>query len=203
MTESSDEPSPLSRICFATGIAHDSRRNPGAGDNFPLSLNEKPTPHPSDEAGIPNYARSLPTLENVIRKDEATFHPTTNSHVVDKASSALPPPAPPPQDGAQEEASSTVDSEGQRGIPIRFYLACKGILLASWMNVLLVFVPAAIAVKVAGINPNVVFAMNAVAIIPLAGLLTHATESVASEMGDTIGALMNITFGNAVELIIL
>ncbi|KAI4104913.1 MAG: hypothetical protein L6R37_003037 [Teloschistes peruensis] len=44
--------------------------------------------------------------------------------------------------------------------------------------------------------------MNAVAIIPLAALLAHATQCVAIEMGDTIGALMNITFGNAVELII-
>ncbi|KAL4975995.1 Sodium/calcium exchanger protein-domain-containing protein [Aspergillus desertorum] len=44
--------------------------------------------------------------------------------------------------------------------------------------------------------------MNAVAIIPLAGLLSHATECVASRMGDAIGALLNVTFGNAVELII-
>ncbi|KAL9607240.1 MAG: hypothetical protein Q9167_007828 [Letrouitia subvulpina] len=202
MTESSDEPSPLSRICFATGIAHDSRHNPGAGDHLPLSLNEKSAHHPSDEAAIPNYAKSPPSVENVIKEDEATFHPGTNSHVVDKESSALPPLAPPPQEGVQEEASSTVDSGARGSILIRFYLACKGILLASWMNVLLAFVPAGIAVKVAGINPNVVFAINAIAIIPLAGLLTHATESVASEMGDTIGALMNITFGNAVELII-
>lgn len=47
-----------------------------------------------------------------------------------------------------------------------------------------------------------VFGVNAVAIIPLASLLSHATESVASRMGDTVGALMNVTFGNAVELII-
>jgi Ca2+:H+ antiporter len=44
--------------------------------------------------------------------------------------------------------------------------------------------------------------MNAVAIIPLAGILSHATECVASRLGDTIGALLNVTFGNAVELII-
>lgn len=49
---------------------------------------------------------------------------------------------------------------------------------------------------------GVVFAMNAIAIVPLAGLLSHATESVASRMGDTAGALVNVTFGNAVELII-
>ncbi len=49
---------------------------------------------------------------------------------------------------------------------------------------------------------GVIFAMNAIAIIPLAGLLSHATESVASRLGDTVGALLNVTFGNAVELII-
>jgi Ca2+:H+ antiporter len=49
---------------------------------------------------------------------------------------------------------------------------------------------------------GVVFAMNAVAIVPLAGVLSYATESVASRLGDTVGALMNVTFGNAVELII-
>jgi Ca2+:H+ antiporter len=51
-------------------------------------------------------------------------------------------------------------------------------------------------------SAGIIFAMNAIAIIPLAGLLAHATESVASRLGDTIGALMNVTFGNAVELII-
>lgn len=75
-------------------------------------------------------------------------------------------------------------------------------LTHSWVNVLLVCVPAGIAVKAAGLNPAVVFALNAVAIIPLAGLLTHATESVAARLGDTLGALLNVSFGNAVELII-
>jgi len=70
------------------------------------------------------------------------------------------------------------------------------------MNVLLVFVPVGIAVHFVKASAGIVFAMNAIAIIPLAGLLSHATESVAVRMGDTIGALMNVTFGNAVELII-
>ena len=71
------------------------------------------------------------------------------------------------------------------------------------MNALLVFVPIAILVEVLHVDKRIVFAMNAIAIIPLAGLLSHATESVACDLGDTIGALMNVTFGNAVELIIL
>ncbi|KAJ5624822.1 hypothetical protein N7510_001131 [Penicillium lagena] len=85
---------------------------------------------------------------------------------------------------------------------IRFGNHTKDALFHSWVNVLLIFVPVGIAVKAAGLNSGVVFAMNAVAIIPLAGLLSHATESVASRLGDTIGALINVTFGNAVELII-
>jgi Ca2+:H+ antiporter len=64
-------------------------------------------------------------------------------------------------------------------------------------------VPVGVAVNFANINPTIVCVMNAIAIVPLAGLLSHATESVAKRMGDTIGALMNITFGNAVEIIIL
>ncbi|KAF5669296.1 manganese resistance protein [Fusarium heterosporum] len=73
----------------------------------------------------------------------------------------------------------------------------------SWLNVFLIFVPVGIAVaQVDGLNGGIVFGLNAIAIIPLAGLLAFATESVAREMGDALGALLNVTFGNAVELII-
>jgi Ca2+:H+ antiporter len=86
---------------------------------------------------------------------------------------------------------------------MRFWHTGKGILLSSYINVLLVLVPVGIAAKAANLSPGIIFGMNAIAIIPLAGLLSHATESVAKRMGDTVGALMNVTFGNAVELIIL
>lgn len=88
----------------------------------------------------------------------------------------------------------------------RFASHTKDALTHSWINVLLIFVPIGIAlnwVPMPGTTkPTVVFALNAVAIIPLAGLLSHATESVASRMGDTWASLLNVTFGNAVELII-
>jgi Ca2+:H+ antiporter len=84
----------------------------------------------------------------------------------------------------------------------RFIIHTKNALCHSWINVLLVFVPVGIAAEAAHMSPTIVFALNAVAIVPLAGLLSHATESVASRLGDTIGALLNVTFGNAVELII-
>jgi len=89
----------------------------------------------------------------------------------------------------------------------RFVNHTKNAILHSWINVLLVFVPIGIAVNFVPIpgnaKPTVVFALNAVAIIPLAGLLAHATEAVASSLGDTWASLLNVSFGNAVELIIL
>ncbi|KAK3072695.1 hypothetical protein LTR53_006353 [Teratosphaeriaceae sp. CCFEE 6253] len=84
----------------------------------------------------------------------------------------------------------------------RFVKHTRHALFRSWINVLLVFVPIGIIVDALGLNVTIIFAMNAVAIVPLAGLLSFATECVAARMGDTLGALLNVSFGNAVELII-
>ncbi|KAL9598859.1 MAG: hypothetical protein Q9219_004198 [cf. Caloplaca sp. 3 TL-2023] len=84
----------------------------------------------------------------------------------------------------------------------RFLETLRRICLSSWINILLVFVPVGIAVNFARVNPTIIFTMNAIAIIPLAGMLAFATESVAHRLGDTLGALLNVSFGNAVELII-
>jgi len=71
------------------------------------------------------------------------------------------------------------------------------------MNGLLVFVAAGVVSYLLEANPLLVFICNAIAIIPLSALLTDATEEIAARAGDTIGALLNITFGNLVELILL
>ena len=76
------------------------------------------------------------------------------------------------------------------------------------LNWLLVFFPLAIWAEVvhrqhAGwASPTVVFALSAIAIIPVAGWMGHATEHLASRLGEGIGGLLNATFGNAAELII-
>jgi len=49
---------------------------------------------------------------------------------------------------------------------------------------------------------TLLFLLSVVAIVPLAGLLSRATESVASKTGDTIGGLLNATLGNLTELLI-
>lgn len=76
------------------------------------------------------------------------------------------------------------------------------VLISNYTNVLLVFVPAGIALGATGGDPVVVFVLNFLAIIPLAALLAFATEELSAKLGQTIGGLMNATFGNAVELIV-
>ncbi|KAI1641336.1 Sodium/calcium exchanger protein-domain-containing protein [Biscogniauxia mediterranea] len=95
------------------------------------------------------------------------------------------------------------DEKKKPNVAVRFFLVTKKILLHSWINVFLIFVPVGIVIaNIPGMNPGAIFGINAIAIIPLAALLSHATESVARKLGDTVGALLNVTFGNAVELII-
>ncbi|AEO53101.1 hypothetical protein MYCTH_75421 [Thermothelomyces thermophilus ATCC 42464] len=104
--------------------------------------------------------------------------------------------------GADAETQSK-DQNEKKPILERFWVTVKSILVSSKINVLLVFVPVGIAVaQFHNLSPAIIFAMNAVAIVPLAGLLSFATESVAHRLGDSLGALLNVTFGNAVELII-
>jgi len=66
---------------------------------------------------------------------------------------------------------------------------------------LLAFVPAVFAA--AELKPeahNLLFVLSVLAIVPLAALLSHATESVAAKTGDAIGGLLNATLGNLTEL---
>src|SRR4030081_3928639 len=69
-----------------------------------------------------------------------------------------------------------------------------------WM---LIFVPVVlVAEMIAPASHTLLFVLAVLAIVPLAALLSHATESVAQKTGDAIGGLLNATLGNLTELII-
>ena len=53
-----------------------------------------------------------------------------------------------------------------------------------------------------GISPTALFVFSALGIIPVAGWIGRATETLAGRVGEGLGALLNATFGNAAELII-
>ena len=49
---------------------------------------------------------------------------------------------------------------------------------------------------------TLLFVLSVLAIVPLAALLSHATESVAAKTGDAVGGLLNATLGNLTQYVI-
>jgi Ca2+:H+ antiporter len=68
---------------------------------------------------------------------------------------------------------------------------------------LLVFVPTVLVAEHAlHASGQLLFVFSVLAIVPLAALLSHATEAVAEKTGDAVGGLLNATLGNLTELVI-
>ena len=67
---------------------------------------------------------------------------------------------------------------------------------------LLVFAPIAVVLEFAHANHIILFVIAAIALIPLAKLIGDSTEHLATHYGPTVGSLLNVTFGNAAEIII-
>lgn len=70
------------------------------------------------------------------------------------------------------------------------------------LNCFLIFVPIGIIAGSFEWNPTAVFILNLLAMVPLAAILSIVTEELAANAGQTVGALLNATFGNAPELIV-
>ncbi|KAH6676645.1 Sodium/calcium exchanger protein-domain-containing protein [Halenospora varia] len=86
--------------------------------------------------------------------------------------------------------------------PFTFRNQISRTVFNSWVNILLLAAPAGIALNYAHVNGKIIFVVNFIAIIPLAGMLSFATEEIALHLGESLGGLLNATFGNAVELIV-
>jgi Ca2+:H+ antiporter len=73
---------------------------------------------------------------------------------------------------------------------------------SSAIYFLLIFAPVAAALEFAHADHITLFIVAAIALIPLAKLIGDSTEHLATHYGATIGSLLNVTFGNAAEIII-
>ena len=73
---------------------------------------------------------------------------------------------------------------------------------SGWPYLLLPFIPIAIALEVAGAGASAIFVTSALGVIPTAAMMGRATEELAARSGPGIGGLLNVTFGNAPEIII-
>jgi Ca2+:H+ antiporter len=78
--------------------------------------------------------------------------------------------------------------------------ALRGTL--GWTTWLVVFIPLAVGLDIAGASAALIFFTSAAGVIPTAALMGRATEELAERSGPGIGGLLNVTFGNAPELII-
>src|SRR4051794_35846759 len=81
--------------------------------------------------------------------------------------------------------------------PLSFLFTAQG---APYLLVPLI--PIAIVLDIANASAGVVFFAAALGIVPTAALMGLATEELAARSGPGIGGLLNVTFGNAPELII-
>jgi Ca2+:H+ antiporter len=77
-----------------------------------------------------------------------------------------------------------------------------GGVLPKWTLPLLVAIPAAAVLDAVGGSQVIVFIAAALALIPCSAVMGRATEHLAARSGPGIGGLLNVTFGNAPELII-
>ncbi|HYY50463.1 MAG TPA: calcium/proton exchanger [Nitrososphaeraceae archaeon] len=73
---------------------------------------------------------------------------------------------------------------------------------SSTLYFLLIFVPLAVILELVHADHIVLFVAAALGLIPLAKLIGDSTERLAAYYGSTLGSLLNVTFGNAAEIII-
>lgn len=109
--------------------------------------------------------------------------------------------------GLRRAATTMLTPEKKVGPAPGALQSLKSILCASWLNVLLVFIPISwvlrFVLKSSDKNKDtLVFVFSFLAIIPLAKLLGFATEELSLRVGQTLAGLLNATLGNAVELIV-
>lgn len=73
----------------------------------------------------------------------------------------------------------------------------RAVLFPHWytINWLLIAAPVGIGLNYAKVNPLAIFLVNFIAIVPLAGILSFATEEIALRVGEVLGGLLNASFG--------
>jgi Ca2+:H+ antiporter len=85
---------------------------------------------------------------------------------------------------------------------VNFLRLTRKTLVSNYANFMLVFVPIGVVIGVIESNPAAVFIASFLAIVPLAALLSFATERLSVMLGQVVGGVTNAIFGNAVELIV-
>lgn len=86
--------------------------------------------------------------------------------------------------------------------PISTKEALMDIVFGKYISILLLAIPVACFANYQGWSPVWVFWLNFIVMVPLASILGDFTEELALHTNQTIGGLINATFGNAVEVVV-
>jgi Ca2+:H+ antiporter len=105
-------------------------------------------------------------------------------------------------EGQPNEKTLLIDSHAPASKKKNDLEATRDLIMNNYINFLLLLAPFAIWAYAGEWGDTWVFVLNFFTMMPLANMLGEATEALAFHTGDTIGGLVNATFGNAVEVII-
>jgi Ca2+:H+ antiporter len=176
------------------------------------------SPPSNDGYRPPKHASTMPVVPQTGRESiefpkEIEINPNHNQNNSEDSNATSETIVPPQNTGSEssvrsrfqfrkmfkrhKESENSEDDE-QKEPPQKFTAMgqIRATILNSYINVLLIAAPVGIALsQVKSINPVVVFVVNFIAIIPLAAMLSYATEEIALRTGETIGGLLNATFG--------
>ncbi|KIM68423.1 hypothetical protein SCLCIDRAFT_13687 [Scleroderma citrinum Foug A] len=95
---------------------------------------------------------------------------------------------------SSEKAATLLQPPREVGPPPSVWQSLRSILLSSWLNVLLVFIPISWALHFAVPDKyTLIFIFSFLAIIPLAKLLAFATDELSLRVGQTLAGLLNAT----------
>ncbi|KAI6024661.1 calcium proton exchanger [Pisolithus microcarpus] len=155
-----------------------------------MSVPESTLEHP------PSDSRLLQSDEppSTLQATRNSTRPTTQSRPTNRVASGQ---------TLRRHITMLLQPEKKLSSPPSSWKSLRAIILASWLNVLLVCIPISWALNFALPDQHtLIFVFSFLAIIPLAKLLAFATDELSMRVGQTLAGLMNATLGNAVELIV-
>jgi len=103
-------------------------------------------------------------------------------------------------DGQVEESDAAKKRPWYKGKvlkhkPFTLWNQLRATIFNSYINILLLAAPVGIALNYAKVDGKIVFVVNFIAIIPLAAMLSFATEEISLHVGESLGGLLNASFG--------
>ena len=172
------------------GSGHGSRR--ASEDNHHREKHNKNVLGREAEEGIKSGARDVPNNNNNTRRRHHGLKGIVRYAMVGLKSML----------DVRERSDGTSSSSFTSSSSSSYQENFKTVVFGTKLNALLLFAPLGILCNAFGFGDGPAFAFALLALCPLAERLGYVTEEMAKHTSQTIGGLLNATFGNATEMIV-